>query len=150
MSVWSLFFPIATVILSALCYVCYKTNKPLRDRAKAEAKAIELKELKDVQEAFVREQREDLRKKVFSDIEQAIATPDILIDNRYGSQVRGHGYRWKHLAEVIFSIKQMKDQSETISNLNVRVNKQSELIRALQKDQRDIMKALQMGHPVEL
>lgn len=150
MSVWSLIFPIATVILSALCYVCYKTNKPLREKAKAEAKAKELEELKKVQEAFVKEQREDFRKKVFSDMEQVITTPDILIDYRYGSQIRGNGYRWKRLAEFIFKVEGLKDQSETISNLSARIQKQSELIRDLQKDQKDIMKALQMGHPVEL
>lgn len=150
MSFFQFLFPIATVILSALCYVCYKTNKPLRERARKEAEAIALKELQDAKWEAEKAAREDLRKKVFSDLEQAIATPDILLDQRYGSQTRGNGYRWKHLSELIFSIKQMKDQSETIRDLLVRTNKQSELIRVLQKGQKDIMKALQMGNPVEL
>lgn len=39
MSLLELFFPIATVVLAAGCFICYRTNKPLREKAKAEAKA---------------------------------------------------------------------------------------------------------------
>lgn len=144
MSVWSLFFPIATVILSALCYVCYKTNKPLREKAKAEAKAKELEELKKVQDAFVKEQREELRKKVFSDIEQALATPDILLDYRYGSQVRGNGYRWKALAELSLYMKGQKRLAEANVNLEARLDIQTQKIRELKSQVKEIHRLLEI------
>lgn len=43
MSLLELFFPIATVALSAACYVCYKSNKPLREKAKAEREVLDMK-----------------------------------------------------------------------------------------------------------
>lgn len=143
MSVWSLFFPIATVILSALCYDCYKTNKPLREKAKAEAKAKELEELKAVQEAFVKEQREDFRKKVFSDIEQALRDPDYTLqEDRHNATFPRGKHRWKALAELGLFMKNQKRLAETNMHLEVRLEAQGKKVRELTAQVQEIHRLL--------
>lgn len=144
MSVWSLFFPIATVILSALCYVCYKTNKPLREKAKAEAKAKEMQALKEAQEAFAKEAREELRKKIWSDIEQALATPHILVDNRYGASGRGTDYRWKALAQLALFMKDHQSLKATVGDQAGRLDAQAKTIRDLKGQVKEIHRLLEV------
>jgi hypothetical protein len=142
MSVWSLFFPIATVILSALCFVCYKTNKPLRDKAKAEAKEKELKELKEAQEAFAKLQRDELRMKIYSDIEQALATPDRdLLDLRYGSGSRGK-YRWAAFAELALFMKDHRSHKSESLDVQSRLDAQAKTIRDLKGQINEIHRLL--------
>ncbi|MFL1495627.1 hypothetical protein [Pseudomonas antarctica] len=149
MTLLQLFFPIATIALSVACFACWKTNKPLREKAKEEARIVSERAAKEVAEGREKDRRNNFRKELYSDLEQIIATPDMLVDHRYGSPFRGTGYRWKHLAEFILRVKNMKDQHDTITYLDRKLLKQSEMIRDLQLNQRDIMKALQMGNPVE-
>lgn len=144
MSVWSLFFPIATVILSALCYVCYKTNKPLREKAKAEAKEKEMKALKEAQEAFAKEAREELRKKIWSDIEQALTTPHLLVDNRYGASGRGSAYRWKALAELAHVMKDNQSVRSVIGDQAARLDAQAKTIRDLKGQVKEIHRLLEV------
>jgi hypothetical protein len=142
MSVWSLFFPVVTVILSALCFVCYKTNKPLRDKAKAEAKEKELKELKEAQDAFAKEARDDFRKKVYSDIEQALATPDRdLLDLRYGSGSRGK-YRWAAFAELALFMKDHRSHKSESLDVQSRLDAQAKTIRDLKGQINEIHRLL--------
>jgi hypothetical protein len=142
MSVWSLFFPVATVILAALCYACYKTNKPLRDKAKAEAKEKELKELKEAQEAFAKLQRDELRMKIYSDIEQALATPDRdLLDLRYGSGSRGK-YRWAAFAELALFMKDHRSHKSESLDVQSRLDAQAKTIRDLKGQINEIHRLL--------
>jgi len=39
MSIASVFFPVATIALAVACFACYKTSKPLRDKAREDAQA---------------------------------------------------------------------------------------------------------------
>lgn len=62
MSILQLFFPVATVVLAVSCYACYRTNKPLREKANAERQveadkaAAEVKRLaKEARDAEVAE-----------------------------------------------------------------------------------------------
>lgn len=143
MSVWSLFFPIATVILSALCYVCYKTNKPLREKAKAEAKEKELKALKEAHDAFEKQQREDFRKKVFSDIEQALRDPDYTLqEDRHNATFPRSKHRWKALAELGLFMKSQKRLAETNVNLEARLDIQTQKIRELKAQVQEIHRLL--------
>jgi hypothetical protein len=142
MSFFQFLFPIATVILSALCFVCYKTNKPLRDKAKAEAKEKELKELKEAQEAFAKLQRDELRVKIYSDIEQALATPDRdLLDLRYGSGSRGK-YRWAAFAELALFMKEQRRLGEFNGSLQFRLDAQAKTIRDLKGQINEIHRLL--------
>lgn len=149
MTLLQLFFPIVTAALSVACFACWKTNKPLREKTKEEARIVAEKAAKEVAEGREKDRRNNFRKELYSDLEQIIATPDMLVDHRYGSPLRGTGYSWKYLAEFILRVKNLKDQSETIAMLDRRIEKQSALLRDMQLNQRDIMKALQMGNPVE-
>jgi len=142
MSFFQFLFPIATVILSALCFVCYKTNKPLRDKAKAEAKEKELKALREAQEAFAKEARDDFREKVYSDIEQALATPDRdLLDLRYGSGSRGK-YRWAAFAELALFMKEQRRLKEFNVDLQSRLDAQGKTIRDLKGQINEIHRLL--------
>ena len=142
MSFFQFLFPIATVILSALCYVCYKTNKPLRDKAKAEAKEKELKALREAQEAFAKEAREDFRKKVYSDIEQALATPDRdLLDMRHGSYTRGK-YRWNAFAELALFMKDHRSHKSESLDVQHRLDAQAKTIRDLKGQINEIHRLL--------
>ena len=150
MTLLQLFFPIVTAALSVACFACWKTNKPLREKAKEEARIVAEKAAKEVAEGREKDRRNNFRKELYSDLEQIIATPDMLVDRRYGSREPLGHYRWKNLAEFILRVNRLKDQSETIAYLDQRILKQAALIRDMQLNQRDIMKALQMGNPVEI
>jgi hypothetical protein len=141
MSFFQFLFPIATVILSALCFVCYKTNKPLRAKAKAEAKEKELKALREAQEAFAKEARDDFREKVYSDIEQALATPDMLIDMRWGAGSRGK-YRWKALTELALFMKDHKSHRSESLDVQSRLDAQAKTIRDLKGQINEIHRLL--------
>ncbi|AFO12303.1 hypothetical protein PhiS1_14 [Pseudomonas phage Phi-S1] len=138
-----------TIMLTAAVWHCYRTNKPLRVKAREEAEAEAKKKAREVAEGRERDRRTNFRKELYSDLEQIIATPNMLVDHRYGSEFRNTAYRWKHLAEFILAVKGNQNQAETIQNLQGRVSRQSEMIRDLQLQQREILKALQLGQPVE-
>lgn len=144
MSFFQFLFPIATVILSALCYVCYKTNKPLREKAKAEAKEKELKELKEAQEAFVKLQRDELRLKVFSDIELALNDPHVLIEKRYLASGRGGNYRWKALAQLAHVMKDNQSVRAVIGDQEARLDAQAKTIRDLKGQIKEIHRLLEV------
>ncbi|MDD1013873.1 hypothetical protein [Pseudomonas rubra] len=148
MSLMQLFFPVATFALSVACFACWKTNKPLREKAKEEARAAAVKAAKEVAESREKDRRNNFRKELYSDIEQIIATPDMLLDHRYGSPFRGTSYRWKHLAEFILRVKNLQDQNSAIASLEKRLFEQSKTIHELTQQNREIQKALQLGQPV--
>lgn len=131
MSFVSFIFPITTIALAVACFACYRNSKPLREKAKEEAK--EAAEKKAQEEAYGREKarRENQRKEFFSDLEQALATPEReLGDNRYGSSTRG-GARWKHLFALADMLRNHQRQSERVVN-------QTEQIAALRNQVRDL------------
>lgn len=138
-------FGLTSIVLAAAVWHCYKANKPLRIKAREEAEA----KARDEAEGREKDRRTNFRKELYSDLEQIIATPDMLVNNLYGSAFRGTGYRWKNLAEFILAVKGNQRQAETIQNLQGRVSRQSEMIRDLQLQQKEILKALQLGQPVE-
>ncbi|WYW00098.1 DNA ligase [Pseudomonas phage vB_PpuP-Roomu-1] len=142
-------FGLTTLALTGAVWHCYKANKPLRVKAREEAEAAAKKKAREEAEGREKDRRTNFRKELYSDLEQIIATPDMLIDHRYGSPFRGTGYRWKHLAEFIMKVKQNADLTQEVRNLNERVYAQGRTIRELQLQQKEILKALQMGQPVE-
>lgn len=142
-------FALTSIALAGAAYHCYKSNKPLRIKAREEAEAKAKQKARDEAEGREKDRRTNFRKELYSDLEQIIATPDMLVDHRYGSVFRGTGYRWKNLAEFILAVKGNQRQAETIQNLQGRVSRQSEMIRDLQLQQKEILKALQLGQPVE-
>lgn len=142
-------FGLTSLALAGAVWHCYKANKPLRVKAREEAEAEAKKKAREEAEGREKDRRTNFRKELYSDLEQIIATPDMLIDHRYGSPFRGTGYRWKHLAEFIMKVKQHTDLTQEVRNLNERVYAQGRTIRELQLQQKEILKALQMGQPVE-
>lgn len=48
MSLFDLIFPVSTVALAVACYACYKTNKPLREKAREEREALAKKAADEV------------------------------------------------------------------------------------------------------
>ena len=70
MTLLDLFFLITTVVLGAGCFVCYKSNKPLRDKAKAEKQAAAEK----LEAEAKRLQREAYEKDVEAAVELALKT----------------------------------------------------------------------------
>lgn len=149
MSVLQVLSPVMTIVLAVACFTCYRTSKPLREKARAEARAKEDQERKAAEAARTKLIRDNQRIEVFSDLEQVIACPSYLTDNRYGAKERGREYRWKNLAEFILKVKGLQDQRQEVQDLEKRIYKQSQLIRELQIQQRDIVKALQLGQPVD-
>ena len=142
-------FALTSIALAGAAYHCYKSNKPLRIKAREEAEAKAKQKARDEAEGREKDRRTNFRKELYSDLEQIIETPDMLVDHHYGSAFRGTGYRWKNLAEFILAVKGNQRQAETIQNLQGRVSRQSEMIQNLQLQQKGILKALQLGQPVE-
>lgn len=149
MTLTDLIFPIATVVLAVACYACYKTNKPLREKARGEKRQAAEKAAREAREAHDKLLRDELRVKVYSDIEQALRDPDYtLTDHRYGSGSRGK-YRWDALAKLAHLLKGHTDTAQEVRNLNERVYAQAKTIRDLKGQIKDIHAALQLGQPVE-
>lgn len=140
---------LTTLSLAVAVWHCYKANKPLRVKAREEAEAEAKKKAREVAEGREKDRRTNFRKELYSDLEQIIATPDMLVDYRYGSPSRGIGYRWKHLAEFILKVRGMQDQEQRIRDLEERLRRNGEIARSNEKLLRDIAKALQLGQPIE-
>lgn len=139
----------STLVLAAAVWHCYKANKPLRIKAREEAEAVAKKKAREVAEGREKDRRTNFRKELYSDLEQLIADPSMLIDHRLGSPFRGTGYRWKNLAEFIQKVRGMQDQEQRIRDLEASLRRNGEIARSNEKLLRDIAKALQLGQPIE-
>lgn len=123
------------------CWIGYssKPNKKAR-------KLLAEKEEKDFLEKARQEEqgREKNRKavqkmEIFEVLSSAIRAPEFLRGVSHGDPIR----------EFIQRTQYLTDSAENVSDLRVRVIKQSGLIRDLQGQLKEINKALQLGQPVE-
>lgn len=123
------------------CWIGYssKPNKKAR-------KLLAEKEEKDFLEKARQEEqgREKNRKavqkmEIFEVLSSAIRAPEFLRGVSHGDPIR----------EFIQRTQYLTDSAENVSDLRVRVIKQSRLIRDLQGQLKEINKALQLGQPVE-
>lgn len=133
--------------LAAALYCCYKTNKPLRKKAKEEAaKALKAKQ---EEETLGREKHRRLnqRHEVFNDLEEALRDPHRLMPGhvKYGQG----GPRFKELGEFILKVNNLKCQADSIDRLHERLAKQAIMLRDNEKAMQEIQKALQLGQPIE-
>lgn len=142
------------VCLVVLLYCCYKSNKPLREKAKQEAQEKAKQEAKaqaNIAEAI---RRAEQREQVFEDLEKALNDPYRFFECR--TNLSGKK-RWTYpaLGQLANTLISMKSKVESITT-DERLDQQYKLIRdqrsqikALQANIEDIKKALQMGTPVE-
>lgn len=149
MSFAQFIFPVLTIIFAIACFACWKTNKPLREKAKEVLKETQRQERAEAKRAFEKLAADKLKQDVYGLLDAAISNPRYqLEDTRYGSLTRGKS-RWTALSRLIDQVSLLIDQKECNAALKDRVEKQSKLIRDLQLQQRDIQKALGLGQPVE-
>lgn len=144
MTLLELFFPIATVTLAVACYACYRTSKPLRKKAKMEAEAERERAYKAHQDLLKAAAEKELNDKILTVVSHAIQEPDFVLYDRTRQRPRFVAFH-----ELVYKVRSLRDQTDKIRSLEDRLFKQSNLIRDLQLQQRDIQKALAMGQPVE-
>lgn len=80
-----------------------------------------------------------LKQEVFEVLSAAVRCPEQMRGIPYGDPIR----------EFVQRTQRLENSAETVSELRTRVSKQSELIRDLQGQLKEITKALQLGQPVE-
>lgn len=134
---------IAVVTIPALAAWFFGYNSKPNKEAR---KLLEEKEEKEFLEKARQEEygREKNRKavqkmEIFEVLSSAIRAPEFLRGVSHGEPIR----------EFIQRTQYLTDSAESVSDLRVRVIKQSELIRDLQGQLKEINKALQLGQPVE-
>ena len=76
---------------------------------------------------------------IFEVVSEAIRAPEFLRGIRSADTIR----------EFVQRTQRLENSAETVSELRVRVIKQSDLIRDLQGQLKEISKALQLGQPIE-
>lgn len=148
---------IIIALLSLALWHCYKTNKPLREKAKEEAEAKAREQARQTAHIENQMRRNNQREEIYSDIEQALTDP-----HRYlsGSVIHSMGqarWKYKNLADLVQALATYKSFQADHEGHRNRIEKQSQLLReqrsqikALQANIEDIKQALQMGTPVEL
>lgn len=150
MSVLQVLFPILTIVLAVACFACYRTSKPLREKAKAEAREKLEKERQAAKQARERLARDELRIDILTDIEAFINDPYRPTRSRsQGDHMYSVEPRFKLFHEFVMKVKGLQHQRDEVKELEGRISTQSRLIRELQMQQREIIKALQLGQPVD-
>lgn len=144
------------VCLVALLYCCYKTNKPLREKAREEAEAKAREEAR--REALIAEsnRRACQREEVLEDLNMALSEPHRFLS---GSVIGTLGRaRWKYqtLADIAQALAHFKGHHDELMTRRETQRQQAKMlgeqaaqIKALQANIEDIKQALQMGQPVE-
>lgn len=127
------------LLLALALYACYKTNQPLRKKAKAEAEAKMQAKLDEEARGREKGRRETQRKEMFSDLEAFLQNPDMW---------RGEGRHPMALRELVHQLRSLKDNTEVINRLEKRLSSQERHLRANELLMWDIQKALQLGEPV--
>lgn len=138
----TLILVICAILLVLLgCWLGY-SSKPNKEARKllAEKEENELR-AKARQEEHGREKNRKaiLKQEVFEVLSAAVNYPDDLRGIPYGEPIREFIKRSHHI----------EFRTEEVLQLKQRVSKQSELIRDLQGQLKEINKALQLGQPVE-
>ena len=138
----TLILVICAILLVLLgCWLGY-SSKPNKEARKLLAEKEEKEFLEKVrQEEYGREKNRKAVQKmeIFEVLSSAIRAPEFLRGVSHGEPIR----------EFIQRTQYLTDSAESVSDLRVRVIKQSELIRDLQGQLKEINKALQLGQPVE-
>lgn len=129
----------STLVLSIAVWHCYSTSKPLK-KAAQEKREVEARAKSRQEEAGRERNRQEVfRKETLNVIQSTLRDPHHL-----------HGLGLDDLRRFVEKVNYNKEHEADLKFWKDRVSKQSELIRDLQLNQREILKALQMGHPVEL
>lgn len=146
---------ILIALLSLALWHCYKTNKPLREKAKEEADKRAAEAAKQVAYQLDVMRRNNQREEIYSDIEQALTDPHRFLTASFTSP--RHKWKYGNLAELANLLANFKSHMAQYNDQHARLDKQGQLIReqhsqikALQANIEDIKQALQMGTPVEL
>lgn len=144
---------LSTLALSVAVWHCWKSNKPLREKARKEAEAAAESKRREEAAGREKDRRNNLQKEVFEDLSVLMQDPDrVLRRDRIHTHSNdpAHYYRFPVLWKFITKVNNLKDQSDRIASLEDRLFKQSNLIRDMQLQQREVQKVLQMGQPVEM
>lgn len=135
-------YVICSILLVLIgCWLGYssKPNKKAR-KLLAEKEEKEFLEKARQEEQGREKNRKAVQKmEIFEVVSEAIRAPEFLRGIRSADTIRDFVQRTQRL----------ENSAETVSELRVRVSKQSELIRDLQGQLKEINKALQLGQPVE-
>lgn len=131
----------STMALAVAVWHCYRTSKPLKKAAREKAEADAHEKAAQEEQGRERNRRDVFRKETLQVLSSALSDPHRLM---------GQGHSLEHLRRFIEKVNHHQSYEEDLKLWKDRVSKQSELIREIQMNQKDIQKALQMGRPVEL
>ena len=131
----------STLVLSVAVWHCYSTSKPLK-KAAQEKREADAREKTRQEEAGRERNRQDVfRKETLNVLNSVLRDPH---------RLSGLGFNLEYLRRFVEKVNHSEEHEADLKFWKDRVSKQSELIRDLQLNQKEILKALQMGHPVEL
>ena len=138
MSFLQLFFPIATVVLSAACFVCYKTGKPARELLAEKRKAEADKAERDARDLVIRQRQADFSKDFMEMFDHVLRDPDRYtrtVDYRTNS-------KYPHVTSLIDQFRNWeqigrinRDQEKQISGLN-------KTVRELRAEVKEVHRAM--------
>ena len=140
MSFASFIFPITTVVLAVACFACYRNSKPLREKAKEEAKEAAEKKVREVAYAREQERQQVFKREVVELLENLLQNPE-----RYTSTT---DYTRRH--EKFPAVRSLVDQFrhwEQIQRTNKRLEEslsaQGKTIRELRAEIKEVHNKLQ-------
>lgn len=139
----------AVIILSALLYCCYKSGKPLREKARREAEAKaqqERNELARVQRDIAQAQAAD---DMWLAMQDLVDRPDLYRSSHNSQRHKGFKYGVMLRFFEMFQRSSHETTEARFKSLEDRVNDQARTIRDLRLQSKAVHEALQLGQPIE-
>lgn len=138
---------LAVIALATSLLMCYSTSKPLREKAKTDALQAAKQKAFAEEAARERTRKGNLKQEVLQIVSDAIANPSSL--KGLTAPYPHHPSGFHALVDFVERVRFASSKSEDLQFWKNRVEKQSEMIRDLQAQHKEIQKALCMGQPIE-
>lgn len=147
---------ILIALLSLALWHCYKTNKPLREKAREQAEAMAREKARQDAQIADQMRREGQREEVFADLEMALNDPHRYLSGSVTHSMGQARWKYKNLADLVQALATYKSFQADHEGQRHRIEKQSQLLReqreqikALQANLEDVQRALRMGVVIE-
>lgn len=146
-------FALTSIALAGAAYHCYKSNKPLRIKAREEAEAEANRKARDEEAGRERSRRDNVRKEAVEDFEFILSGRAAeAVGREYQSyDPRGDRFqrRFPETYKLLSLFKHHEFRTEDVLRHKKQIATLQKQVTDLQLQQQEILKALQLGQPVE-
>lgn len=140
MSLLDLLFPVATVVLGVGCFACYRSNKPLREKAAKEAQEAAEKKAREEAAGRERTRADNFRKEVLEDLEFLLRDPH-RATGEYTT--RNSGTRYPLLHNLVEQFRHWEQMGRTNRSQEKQIADLNKIVRELRAEIKEVHRKLE-------